>query len=134
MKTAMIAATTRIAIRLEKKIFIASRFPLAANLVEGSVDDGREHSYLRQQPALNAKIKFAEQCALCPTGPYWDMGEICLRSQRIICEPLDQRSREFTDALHQVWGIAEPFDLAYDRAADDRGIGKSPDLPHLFRS
>jgi hypothetical protein len=72
--------------------------------------------------------------ALCPTGCYWGPGEICLRRQRIICEPLDQRSREFTDALHQVWGIAKPFDLAYDRAADDGGIGKPPDLPYLFRS
>jgi hypothetical protein len=30
----------------------------------------------------------------------------------------DEGSREFADVLHQVWGIAEPFDFAHDRAAD----------------
>src|SRR5438046_10311895 len=44
----------------------------------------------------------------------------------------DERSREFTDALHQLWGIVEPFDFANDCAAGDGSIRKTPHLPPLL--
>jgi hypothetical protein len=43
----------------------------------------------------------------------------------------DKRSREVADALHQLWGIAERLDFVHDRAADNGGIRKTPDLTHL---
>jgi len=44
----------------------------------------------------------------------------------------DEGSREFADALHQVWGIAERLDFVHDRAADNGGIPKAPRLSHLL--
>src|SRR5207248_3493659 len=46
----------------------------------------------------------------------------------------NERSREFTDALHEVWGITEIFNFAHDRAADYGRVREPPHRTYLFRS